>query len=242
MPKYKRPPITEAVVEVRVEGPIPMETIERVRDRLRQFYPAPEQMLIETNFELRGTEARTFTPTPAGFRMTAGDGASLVSVGPHSIGTSTLPPYEGWEAFIATAQRNWEIWKKLIGWMKIVRIGVRYLNRIDIPSISNTLNIDDYLTFTIKGPPLDLPPMNSFAINETRPLGEDDCDLILNAGLVPSPLVKTLSLLLDVDISRSVDLPQNDEALWALVNRMRDHKNLIFEACITGRARELFDQ
>ena len=51
-----------------------------------------------------------------------------------------------------------------------------------------------------------------------------------------------MSLLLDIDVSRMDELPQNDEGLWAFVDRIREYKNMIFEACITDRARELFDR
>jgi uncharacterized protein (TIGR04255 family) len=237
---YKRPPITEAVVEVRIDAGVTMPRVERVRDKLLESYPLPVQTLIAANVELREDTPRVQQQLQ-GYRLTAADGAGLVSVGPNFIATSRLAPYEGWESFIATARRNWEVWKRRVGWQKIVRIGVRYINRIDIPT-SDPVNIDDYLTFTIRGPSLDLPPMTSFAINEVRPLGKDQCELILNASYVPSPLVKTTSFLLDLDISREVDLPQNDEGLWGFVDRIRGHKNFVFEGCITDRARELFNR
>lgn len=240
---YKRPPITEAVVEVRIGTPIGINVVERVRDRLMQSYPAPPQTLILANIALSegSTQPTTVSPQVQGYRLTAVDGAGLVSIATNFIATSRLAPYEGWDLFIATVRTNWEIWKRAVGWQKIVRIGVRYVNRIDIP-FERTIDIDDYLTFTIRGPSLALPPIASFAINEVRPLGQDNCQLILNAGLVPSPLVKTISLLLDVDISREVELPQNDEGLWALIDQIRSHKNFVFEGCITDRARGLFNR
>jgi uncharacterized protein (TIGR04255 family) len=230
----------EAIVEVSIGNPIAMTVVERLRDKLLESYPLPPQALITANVELRSDTASVVQQQVQGFKLTASDGAGLVTIGPRSIGTSRLAPYEGWESFIASARTNWDIWKRQVGWQKIVRIGVRYINRIDIPA-SAAVSIDDYLTFSIKGPALELPPMTSFAINEVRPLGKDECQLILNAGLVPSPLVKTISFLLDLDISRDTDLPQNDEALWAFVERIREHKNFIFEGCITDRARELFN-
>jgi uncharacterized protein (TIGR04255 family) len=242
---YKRPPITEAVVEVRIGTPIGINVVERVRDRLMQSYPVPPQMLISADIALteEPTKPTMVRPHVQGYRLTAADGAGLVSIATNFISTSRLAPYEGWDLFIATARANWEIWKRAVGWQKIVRIGVRYLNRIDIPFVDGrTIDIDDYLTFTIRGPSLDLPPIASFAINEVRPLGRDSCQLILNAGLVPSPLVKTISFLLDVDINREVELPQNDEGLWALIDQIRSHKNFVFEGCITDRARELFNR
>ena len=35
--------------------------------------------------------------------------------------------------------------------------------------------------------------------------------------------------------------PQNDDAVYELINRIRVAKNRVFEACITDRARELFE-
>jgi uncharacterized protein (TIGR04255 family) len=242
MPPYKRPPIAEAVIEVRIGNPISMDLVGRVRDRLLEFYPPPVQSVMQTNFAI-GIGAPTIQEQTLGYRLNSGDGAGLVTIGQQYISTSKLPPYEGWEPFVATARRNWDTWKDRVGWQKIARVGVRYVNRIDIPIESeHGINIDDYLTFSIKGPALALPPLASFAINEVRPLGIDDCQLTLNAGLVPSPLIKTMSLLLDVDVSRMTDIPQGDESLWAFVDRMRTHKNFIFEGCITDRARELFNR
>jgi len=241
MPHYKRPPITEAVVEVSIEAPIGMPFVERVRDKLVEHYPPPVQSIITANFEFRPDGSHVVQNQVRGYKLTAGDGAGLVNVGQQSIGTSRLPPYEGWESFVAAARRNWDIWKRQVGWQKISRIGVRYINRIDIPT-SGPINIEDYLTFSTRGPALDFPPMTSFAINTVRPLGKDDCLLILNAGLVPSPLVKTTSLLLDLDISRVTDLPQNDDGLWTFIDQIRQHKNVVFEGCITDQTRALFDK
>lgn len=242
MPRYKRPPITEAVVDVRFGTAVPLSSIERLRDRLLEFYPAPVQSIITANFEIVERGSRVVEQQLDGFRLTAGDGTGIVSIGPRFISTSRLAPYEGWESFNAPARRNWEIWKRQIGWQRIVRVGIRYVNRIDVPMEGPTVNIEDYLYFSIRQAPIELPPLQTYAINTSRPLGKDNCTLILNSGLVPSPLVNTVSLLLDIDIAREIDTPQNDEALWEFVDRVREYKNEIFEACITDRTRALFEQ
>jgi uncharacterized protein (TIGR04255 family) len=239
---YKRPPIAEAVVEIRIQNAISMDTVERVRDKLLEDYPLPPQKVILLNFEIR-EDAHTVQQQLQGYRLTAPDGARLVTLGPTLISASRLAPYEGWESFIKSARSCWETWKKLVGWQRIVRIGVRYINRIDIPNLEDrVINIDDYLSFSLQIPRIGLPALESFATNAVSPLGKDDCKLILNSSSVPSPLVKNTSFILDIDISREKDLPQNDEGLWALIDKMRDHKNFVFEGCITDAARELFNK
>jgi uncharacterized protein (TIGR04255 family) len=238
---YKRPPITEAVVEIRLETPLGAPLVERVRDRFLEFYPLPPQSVLHVAVQV-GTETSKLRQQIHAYRLTGPDGADIVIVGPTMLTTSRLAPYEGWEPFISIAMRNWEMWKKLIGWQKISRIGVRFINRIDVPSPDDgPVNLDEYLLFTLQKPQLDLPPMESFAVNQASDLGKDDCKIIINAGSVPSPLVKTTSLILDIDISRQTNLPQSDDDVWALINRIRDYKNFIFENCITDKARGLFN-
>jgi uncharacterized protein (TIGR04255 family) len=239
---YKRPPITEAVIEIRIDSPIAMDRVERIRERLVEAYPLPPQKVMLLNFEFQEQSPRVQQQLQ-GYRLTAPDGAGVVTIGPNVIATSRLAPYEGWESFVASGRSNWKIWKRVVGWQKVTRIGVRYINRIDIPTPENEpINVDDYLLFSLRRPDLGLPPLQSFAMNAVTPLGKDDCKLIINAGSMPSPLVKTVSFILDIDISKETDLPQNDEGLWALINRIRDYKNFVFEGCITELSRELFNK
>jgi uncharacterized protein (TIGR04255 family) len=46
---------------------------------------------------------------------------------------------------------------------------------------------------------------------------------------------------LDIDVSRAGDPPQKDDEIWALIDRIRVHKNHIFEESVTDKARELFN-
>ena len=66
------------------------------------------------------------------------------------------------------------------------------------------------------------------------------CILTLNTSSAPSPLLGHAAIIVDIDIAREGDAPQNDEEIYALLNEIRVKKNDIFEACITPRARELF--
>jgi uncharacterized protein (TIGR04255 family) len=64
--------------------------------------------------------------------------------------------------------------------------------------------------------------------------------LTLNSSSAPSPLLGHAAFIVDEDIAKEGDPPQNDDAIYALLNQIRVKKNEIFEACITPRARELF--
>jgi uncharacterized protein (TIGR04255 family) len=236
---YKRPPIVEAVIEIKIEGGIESDVLERVKNQLLEDYPAPPLRTMAVNLEL--ADEPKVRQQAQGYRLSSGDGASLVTIGPGVIATSRLAPYEGWESFNASARRNWSIWGKLTGRRNVTRLGVRYINRIDVPG--QHIQVGDYVGFGMVLPEALAPtPLASFALNAAMPLGEDGCKLILNSGSAVSPLVNVTSFILDVDVSCEIGLPQNDDGLWELANRIRRHKNTVFEACVTDRARELFNR
>lgn len=66
------------------------------------------------------------------------------------------------------------------------------------------------------------------------------CMLLVNETIGDSPKPGCVGLILDIDLSRAHDIPKDEEGIWHLFERLRDRKNEIFEACITDRARELF--
>jgi uncharacterized protein (TIGR04255 family) len=204
-------------------------------------YPAPPQQDVHIGFQIDDKGAKIRREF-ANWRMQGPDGTDILLIGVDKITTSRLAPYEGWEPFFARARTNWSEWKRVVGWKPISRIGVRYINRIDVPIPENGLiELTDWLTVSPRTPQIGtVPPLQNFAVNTLAPLGSDDCKLILNVGTMPSPLVKMASFLVDLDISVDSDLPQNDEGLWALVAKIRGHKNGVFEACITDKTRALF--
>jgi uncharacterized protein (TIGR04255 family) len=239
---YRRPPITEAVVEFCLAAPIDSELVEKMKARLTDEYPVLPQIVQNISFAAGPDSQNGATVEFVGYRMSSADAANVTVVARSSISTSRLAPYEGWEEFIAAAKRNWDVWRKVVGWREVARVGVRYINRIDVPNPNELpLPIGDYLLFRPVFPEFDgMQPVDSFAINGAMGIANSAFKVILNAGSTPSPLVRTTSFLLDIDISREGDLPRNDDALWALVNEVRTHKNRIFEASITDLSRKLF--
>lgn len=57
---------------------------------------------------------------------------------------------------------------------------------------------------------------------------------------IQSPLINHTSLLLDIDVFRTDNIPLNDVDLWKTIDEARDIKNKIFKACITQKTEELF--
>lgn len=239
---YKRPPITEAVIEVRLSNDVDMKTIEKLKEKFSERYPLPPIALANFNVDI-GSERATVSQRNDGYRLTDAEGLSVVIITPRSIVTSRLAPYDGWESFFETAGENWKIWKRFVGWQPVGRIGVRFINRIDIKAPGDTpIEMDDYFNFSLKLPTLDESKMNGFFVQASINLMKEDFKVTINTGVVQPVLIDHQSFVLDIDLFRELNLAQNDKELWACINSARRLKNMVFEASITNRTREIFSR
>ncbi len=240
---YKRPPITEAVIELRFAQQFEQRDVEKAARRLRDeyAYEDPENAVkVQFNADTRQTQVET---SWLGVKLSSADRADIAIFRTGSLVISRLAPYTGWEAFQPRAARAWEEWRKAAGRTELQRIGVRYVNRIDVDTKDKPLiRVEDYINVWPRSPEELGEPMSGYAMQILRPLGADDCSLVMTSAIVPSPLVEFTSFVLDLDVYRDINIPKRDDELLALLDKMRHHKNRVFESCITDRARAIFNQ
>jgi len=246
---YPRPPITEAVIEIRLDQPVPKVSLDKVRARALKKYPLSDELSsVGVLFEPEKAAARVKQEW-IGYKLTNVDSTDILMLQSQAFSTSRLAPYPGWESFCGNARQEWNEWKREVGYIKVIRIGVRYINRLDIPVENDGfIRVEDYLKLYVQLPNFETamtglpiaPKMADFTTQVHMHLSNDQCELTINSSSIPSPLVKHLSLVLDIDVSRQREVPQHDEEIWALIDRIRDYKNHIFEESITEAAREIF--
>lgn len=244
MTQYPRAPITEAVIEIRFQEPVPKDLVEKVRSRVLE---QGHYLLLDT-WNVRTVQVdiasvlASVAQEATGYRVSSLDRADVFLITTASFAVSRLAPYAAWESFYARSTRDWGVWKRVVGYRRIQRIGVRYINRIDIPSKpGQKIRLEDYFTCYPEVPEgTGFPGLASYAMQLQLPGGPDGSNLMINGASVPSPLLNHASFLLDLDISIEGDVPQKDEELWGLIGRIREYKNTAFESCITDRARALF--
>jgi uncharacterized protein (TIGR04255 family) len=239
---YKQPPITEAVIEIRFATPIDSARIAEVSADFQSMYPF-EQHTSDVHVQLNtipntGTIAET-TET-LGRKRTSLDQTEILLLRPQILAISQLAPYPGWETFFTRVRRDWALWKKSMSYRKISRIGVRYINRIDIPATPGEIvEYEQYLNVYPHLPEA-FAAVQGYGVQARVVLPDTGCILTLNSLSVPSPILGHASFVVDLDIYKEQNPPQNDGDIYEFLNTVRVKKNEIFEACITPRARELF--
>jgi uncharacterized protein (TIGR04255 family) len=64
---------------------------------------------------------------------------------------------------------------------------------------------------------------------------------VLNVAMMPQISVNFCSVALDIDVFRDRDVAQAEDEMWAYLERLRERKNHIFEACVTDAMRRRFE-
>jgi uncharacterized protein (TIGR04255 family) len=236
---YPYPPIIEAVIEVRVDGLIDEADRLKVGKKLSKFYPTERLQVNKTiNVDL---DHDTASINPEGMVITRanGDENEQILLGPNSLSVSQRATYPGWAKFFTRFQRDWTAWKSVIGHRKVIQIGMRYINRIDVPLVDHVARHEDYLTLQIQLPP-SYPNTSGYSLMARLPLSEVHSFAVINSGAVESPIPGYAGFLLDIDVIRQVDVPQNDTDIKGLLEKMRHAKNNVFQSLITDAARDRF--
>jgi uncharacterized protein (TIGR04255 family) len=230
------------VVEVRFDPKLDAKVVKSAGSKFLKHYPRANDHK-EYQVEVDAQQQRAvFNTVAEGVRMANEDQTEVLLLLDDRFGRAVLAPYPGWDAFHETIVRDWQVWRPIAKPKKLARIAVRYINRLDLPLDGNGLvNLHDYLRFYAEFPENVTGPSLYTACQQVLKVGEDELMVSLNLVTTPPALVDHLSCVLDLDIYRETDVPQSDEDLWDLLARMRHHKNRLFEALTTDRAKALFD-
>ena len=162
-------------------------------------------------------------------------------VRPGGFTFSRLAPYQSWEPFRDEARRLWEITRTVVKPGTYTRVALRYVNRLELP-----LPFSDFKEYLLTVPEVapTLPQaLSTFFMQLQIPQVDIQAMLILNQQLLPQVLQGTqpvvAPVLLDIDLFKEIDLPQNEEGMWNLLETLHFKKNATFEGCITDKTRAL---
>lgn len=239
---YPKAPITEAIIDLRAELPESVGLIElqQAHQGEEHSYPRSDQRNIAMGQLQVGKEVATTASTkPIGYVFRSADDKQVYQARFDGFTMSRLAPYKDWLSFRDEARRLWELYVAAATPQKVVRVAVRYINRIEIP-----LPLDDINEYLRTGPEVssDLPQaLEGFFMRLKIPLDDIKCLCLLNEAIIEPVTPTSVSVALDIDVFRTEEVPQGDEDLWELLEKLRNRKNEIFEACITDKARELFE-
>lgn len=239
--KYLHPPLIETLCEFQFDphsawdASIPMQVYEKIKS----VFPIRRQAInYPTNLQSRSASDEPRT----GERMhfLSPDERSLVQVGVHLLAVNCLKPYPSWQIFLPLIRRSFQAYCKSASPKNIFRIGLRYINRLELPGAAPRL--EDYLEFYPYTGPLIERNFRTFVTGIDLRF-ENGRDILRMQSLnTESPAVDTSAVLLDLDYFCSLPGHISFVETYEWLELAHDRIEQTFEASITPRARELFGE
>jgi uncharacterized protein (TIGR04255 family) len=239
---FPNAPITEALLDIRVELPkeVTLSELEIFHNHIKERFPEKKQRVsLKGGFNLSQgmPESLPVTGGPYGYFFNSPADKKIVQARLDGFTFNKLKRYENWEAFRSEARELWNLYFQICNPVKITRIALRYINRIEIP-----LPIKDFKEYILTTPEVapNLPQgLAGFFMQLVIPNPNIEANAIITQTM-ENPTGNKLPLILDIDVFREINYTDNNVEMWNEFEKLRSFKNEIFFNTITKKAEELF--
>ncbi|QSR87649.1 TIGR04255 family protein [Candidatus Methylacidiphilum infernorum] len=241
--KYKTPPLIEAVCEFRLTRDTSWDlTIPGLfYEKVKGTFPQREQRVIQEIERSQGPQGLQLEIRPSErIVLFTEDRKRLIQLGPRLLTVNVLRPYPTWQGFKPQIEMAWENLKEILQIEGLERIGLRYINRVELHS-SEVKLLEYFEFYPFVGPRL---PQNvaSFIVGGEFPFveGRDRCRVQITP--VPASSEGMSAFILDIDyfLAQPRAVKVSDIIDW--VEEAHSRIEEVFEGCITDRLRELFQE
>lgn len=240
-PHLTNAPIVEAITEYQVlpAPDLTGEALGSFADPLEAF-PNREQLgLLSLNIGPVGLHlppAIQTVPGVAGYKFTSADRRHIIQARPQAFALSHLAPYTDGDTLRAEFGRLWQRFREVAQPQRIHRIGLRYINRIEMPLPLR--DFSDYFQLFVSLPEPLPQGLAEFALRAVLPDVETPgqaATVILTLEPV-GPASTAVVVLLDIDAYRIVDLAPDAAEIDDIYASLRQYKNRIFFNSLTEKA------
>lgn len=244
METFRNPPITEALIDIRVElgSDITLSDLENLHEKIKSHYPKKRirhrwEGVIEFK-EQEGARAVSKDLGPDGYFFWSADDKQAVQYRLDGFTFNRLHPYQDWDAMHSEAKPLWDLYLTSARPLQVTRLALRYINSIDIPAKSFLL--EDYFTAPPKVAEGLSQLIEEFLSRIVISFPELDAKAIVTQTTQPPKGPEVTSILFDLDVFRQVRLQADSPEIWQILSKLRDLKNDIFDKSITEKTKELF--
>jgi len=240
--KYAKPPIVEAVCEFRLtpETRWDLTVPGLLYERLKGSFPQKEQRMIPEVELIQGPEGlQQQIRTSERIMLFTKDKKMLVQVGPRLLAINVLKPYPHWEGFKPRIEMAWQSLQAAIEVQGLERIGLRYINHIELPAQS--VELAEYFEFYLSVGQRLPQQMVSFLAGAEFSYADDRDHCRVQLTPIPGSGGKSL-FMLDIDyfLARARAVEVVDALAW--VEEAHDRVKEVFEGCITDKLRAMFEE
>jgi|WetSurMetagenome_2_1015567.scaffolds.fasta_scaffold00765_8 uncharacterized protein (TIGR04255 family) len=241
--KYKNSPIVEGVCEFIFEK-VPTWDITTpgiIYNEVKTVFPNKETHAVQrVNITTKEPSPKTQIMRFDLARFLSDDKKTLMQLGNDTLTISRLKPYTNWSDFKYYIDYAFNKLNQNVELSSIKRIGLRFVNRIEIPN--EKIKLEEYFKFRPSlGDDLQEKEYSSFIVGCIFPMadGRDACKVELNIAVPENKGSSAFMLDLDYSLTKPECLKLNQSLEW--VENAHEGIEGLFEGCIKQPLRDLFD-
>ena len=240
---FRNAPITEALLDIRVVLPedVTLAKLETFQGLVKERFPEKQERISFTaDFKLsrEGFETSPTSGGPDGYLFQSSVEKKIVQARLDGFTFNKLKPYENWEVFSSEARELWDLYFQLTSPIKITRIALRYINKIEIP-----LPMKDFKEYILTIPEIapKLPQgLSNFFMRLEIPHPAIETTALITQTMEALTDDQRLPLIFDIDVFQNRTYSDNKTEIWEEFEKLRLVKNDIFFDSITEKTKELF--
>lgn len=243
-PHLSSAPITEAVIEFQFADSenLAIDALQGVSCLLESKYPIEQEkksQVIRAAINDSAPITEFIDKGTIGFIRRTEDGIKVVQLLQDRFAFSHLAPYTNWDNLEQCAFEAWNIFQKKKSIKQLKRIGVRFLNRIEID-----LPMKDFADYLYSPPVIsEQLPQAVMAFNQRIVLPNKDIEAIaiINQSLESTEQEKNVvPVILDIDVGKIGNFNASEENILKILRSLQEYKNQIFFGYIKPMALEKY--
>lgn len=241
LPSLNKPPITEALLDIKVKlnNSITLSDLEKLHNKVKKRFPKKNvRKFLTSGFQIAPAINVLSSSGEDGYLFDSPIEKKIFQARLDGFTFNKLKPYDNWKNILNESKELWKLYASYAKPIKILRIALRYINRIEIPLPIN--DFKDYFKtiFEIsKGLPQNVA---HFFMKILIPKIEIDSVANITLTIDKPTNTNKLPFIFDIDVFKNSEYNINDKKIWNDFIMLRDFKNDIFFNSITDKTMELF--
>ena len=231
---YPKPPIREAMLDFRcpakrTPGPELDFRLTQLADKFAAEFSARQTTVLDASQE---------SPKAFGITLRQSPERYVWQIRRDGMLLSRLPVYTSWDEVEEFGSRLWAGYREAVPQAAVSELVVRAINEIRLPA--GQVDLREFVRTYPHVSDEIAEPINRFAMNLGFPIGEPSGQANITLAPGVSQTFGTMALLLDITVMCR-DTAAIDKDCWHVARQLRNHRNRIFEASITDKLRETFN-
>ena len=236
-------PIVEAVIDIRAQSSLKLEetlTREYIESHLGNytFQNSQQEFSHQVTFGKDAPPQQTTISAWKGVRFKSDDGKYIAQFNRDGVVCSRLAPYQDWELFFGENLNLWQLFLELAKPEEINRLGLRFINRIELPLGDG--HFENYISPTPQPPHGIELPYIGFLYQETLAVPGHPYAINLIRTIQPPQDNAGAAIIIDIDVFTLDGVEFEKNRIRGMFEEMRWLKNKTFFGSVTEYALEAF--